>query len=41
MNTKKVLKQHGLLPKASKINEMQMFGFLSMWVVLSAVIFFS
>ncbi|MDA8526675.1 hypothetical protein N9C68_03860 [Gammaproteobacteria bacterium] len=41
MNTKKVLKQQGLLPKTSKANEMQLFGFLSMWVVLSAVIYFS
>jgi hypothetical protein len=41
MNTKKVLKQQGLLPKTSTANEMQLFGFLSMWVVLSAVIYFS
>jgi len=41
MNTKKILKQHGLIPKTSKANEMQMFGFISMWVVLSAVIYFS
>jgi hypothetical protein len=41
MNTKKVLKQQGLLPKTSKLNEMQMFGFFSMWIVLAAVIFFS
>jgi len=41
MNTKKILKQQGLLPKASKAHEMQLFGFLSMWVVLTAIVYFS
>jgi len=41
MNTKKLLKQQGLIPKTSQANEMHMFGFFSLLVVLTAVIYFS
>jgi hypothetical protein len=41
MNTKKILKNQGLIPKTSQSNEMHIFGFFSMWIVLSAVVYFS
>jgi len=41
MNTKKILKKQGLIPKNSQANEMQFFGFVSLWFVLAAVIYFS
>jgi len=41
MNTKKILKSQGLIPKTSQANEMHMFGFFSLWVVLTAVVYFS
>ena len=41
MNTKKILKKQGLMPKNSQAHEMQIFGFFSLWFVLAAVIYFS
>ena len=41
MNTKKILKNQGLIPKTSQSNEMHIFGFFSLWIVLSAVVYFS
>jgi hypothetical protein len=41
MNTKKLLKKQGLMPKNTQPNEMQVFGFFSLWFVLAAVIYFS
>ena len=41
MNTKKLLKKQGLMPKNSQAQEMQIFGFFALWFVLSAVIYFS
>tara|TARA_B110000305_G_scaffold197371_1_gene222956 strand:+ start:3197 stop:3322 length:126 start_codon:yes stop_codon:yes gene_type:complete len=41
MNTKKILKNQGLIPKASQANEMQIFGFFSLWFVLASIIYFS
>lgn len=41
MNTKKILKNQGLIPKTSQSNEMNIFGLLSLLIVLSAVVYFS
>ena len=41
MNTKTVLKDQGLMPANSQAQEMMIVGFISLWVVLAAVCYFS
>ncbi len=41
MNTKTVLKDQGLMPANSQAQEMIIVGFISLWVVLAAVLYFS
>ena len=41
MNTKTVLKDQRLIPEKSQLQEMVIFGFISLWVVLAAVLYFS
>ena len=41
MNTKTVLKDQGLMPANSQAQEMMIVGFISLWVVLAAVLYFS
>tara|TARA_B100000780_G_C21020029_1_gene408784 strand:+ start:703 stop:828 length:126 start_codon:yes stop_codon:yes gene_type:complete len=41
MNTKKMLRKQGLIPKNSQAREMLIFGFFSLWFVLAAFIYFS
>ncbi len=41
MNTKTVLKDQKLIPAKSQVQEMVIFGFISLWIVLVAVLYFS
>ena len=41
MNTKTVLKDQRLIPAKSQLQEMIIFGFISLWIVLVAVLYFS
>ncbi|MFL2753467.1 MAG: hypothetical protein ACJ0BD_01010 [Gammaproteobacteria bacterium] len=41
MNTKTVLKDQRLIPANSQVQEMIAFGFISLWIVLVAVLYFS
>ena len=41
MNTKTVLKDPGLMTENSQAQEMMIVGFISLWVVLAAVLYFS
>ena len=41
MNTKTVLKDQGLMPAKPQAQEMMIVGFISLWVVLAAVLYIS